>query len=543
MTLRIGVALLAACLAAGAAFAAPAEEEMAAAAAPGPLGAYDPPIEASIVAQVLVDQQFADGDSFENNPWTRSWLDELGIQVNPVWIARTDDQYDQKIAVTIASGELPDIMLLEQDKLVSLARAGKLAPLGALYEEYILPELREHLDWSPITLEAGSVDGELYALPDYNRQPFAKYLWIRNDWQDAVGLPDPKTMDDVIELARAFATQDPDGNGKDDTFGLPLDKDFKFLGEGFFAGYGAYPANFIADMWLERDGRLEFAGVQPEVRTALGKLREMSEEGLLDPEFVVKDRGAAYGDVAAGKYGLLYGERWNPAWPLRQFRENHPDEDWHWVDLPSEDGSVARSPSNLKPPTFFAVRADYPNPEAMIKLYNHTYVHGSTREADLNVYADNIAINHVRLFHNIRMFAGHDLAVRLNAALEDGDTSRLSEGPEMRTFNQVKGYADGETAVVDNWIGYRVNGPGGPMITVGELYDSDHFVYNQFYGPLGTAYIQRGATLNSMKEEIFAKIIIGEEPLEAFDTFVEDWYRLGGQDVTDEVNEWWQTTK
>ena len=155
-------------------------------------------------------------------------------------------------------------MLLEQDKLVSLARAGKLAPLGGLYEEYILPELREHLDWSPITMAAGAVDGELYALPDYNRQPFAKYLWIRDDWQQAVGLPDPRTMDDVIELARAFTTQDPDGNGKDDTFGLPLDKDFKFLGEGFFAGYGAYPANFIADMWLERNGRLEFAGVQPE---------------------------------------------------------------------------------------------------------------------------------------------------------------------------------------------------------------------------------------------------------------------------------------
>ena len=179
----------------------------------------------------------------------------------------------------------------------------------------------------------------------------------------------------------------------------------------------------------------------------------------------------------------------------------------------------------------------------MIKLYNHTYVHGSTRDADLNEYDEGIVINHVRLFHNIRMFAGHDLSVRINAALGDGDTSRLSEGREMKAFNEVKAYADGDTGVTQNWISYRINGPGSPMITVGELYDSDHFVYNRFYGPLGPAYIQRGATLNSMKEEVFAKIIIGEEALEAFDTFVEDWYRLGGQDVTDEVNEWWQTTK
>lgn len=149
----------------------------------------------------------------------------------------------------------------------------------------------------------------------------------------------------------------------------------------------------------------------------------------------------------------------------------------------------------------------------------------------------------MRLFHVLRMFAGHDLALRVNAALEDGDTSRLSEGNEMRTFNQVKGYADGQTDVVDNWIGYRINGPGSPMVTVGDLYQSDHFAYNRFYGPLGNTYIQRGATLNSMKEEVFAKIIIGEEPLEAFDAFVADWYRLGGREVTDEVNEWWQTTQ
>ena len=113
----------------------------------------------------------------------------------------------------------------------------------------------------------------------------------------------------------------------------------------------------------------------------------------------------------------------------------------------------------------------------------------------------------------------------------------------MKGFNEVKAYADGDTGVTQHWISYRVNGPGSPMVTVGELYDSDHFVYNQFYGPLGPAYIQRGATLNSMKEEVFAKIIIGEESWRRSHTFVEDWYRLGGQQVTDEVNEWWQTTR
>ena len=37
------------------------------------------------------------------------------------------------------------------------------------------------------------------------------------------------------------------------------------------------------------------------------------------------------------------------------------------------------------------------------------------------------------------------------------------------------------------------------------------------------------------EDEIFLKIIIGEAPLSAFDTFVEEWKAEGGDEITAEV--------
>ncbi|MDG0808862.1 hypothetical protein [Cohnella rhizosphaerae] len=39
-----------------------------------------------------------------------------------------------------------------------------------------------------------------------------------------LNLQAPKTMQDVLNISHAFATMDPDGNGKPDTIGLSLQK-------------------------------------------------------------------------------------------------------------------------------------------------------------------------------------------------------------------------------------------------------------------------------------------------------------------------------
>ncbi len=42
-------------------------------------------------------------------------------------------------------------------------------------------------------------------------------------------------------------------------------------------------------------------------------------------------------------------------------------------------------------------------------------------------------------------------------------------------------------------------------------------------------------SLEKKENDIFLKIIIGEEPIDAFDTFVEEWKAEGGDAITAEV--------
>ncbi|MMZ68503.1 hypothetical protein D1872_311980 [compost metagenome] len=49
--------------------------------------------------------------------------------------------------------------------------------------------------------------------------------------------------------------------------------------------------------------------------------------------------------------------------------------------------------------------------------------------------------------------------------------------------------------------------------------------------------IERQTLLDNLQHDYFVNIILGE-PIEQFDRFVEEWNRLGGADITAEVNQW-----
>lgn len=44
--------------------------------------------------------------------------------------------------------------------------------------------------------------------------------YIRKDWLDQLNLSMPKNYKEYIEVLRAFTNEDPDGNGKNDTYGI-----------------------------------------------------------------------------------------------------------------------------------------------------------------------------------------------------------------------------------------------------------------------------------------------------------------------------------
>ena len=69
-------------------------------------------------------------------------------------------------------------------------------------------------------------------------------LFIRKEWLDKLNLQMPKTLDDLLNVAKAFTFRDPDGDGKVDTYGFGAAFDAttysQGLGNDFAPIYGAF---------------------------------------------------------------------------------------------------------------------------------------------------------------------------------------------------------------------------------------------------------------------------------------------------------------
>ena len=46
--------------------------------------------------------------------------------------------------------------------------------------------------------------------------------------------------------------------------------------------------------------------------------------------------------------------------------------------------------------------------------------------------------------------------------------------------------------------------------------------------------------LEDLEIQTFTNIITGQSPVDEFDSFVEQWKALGGEEITGEINEWYQ---
>ncbi|GHA47452.1 sugar ABC transporter substrate-binding protein [Streptomyces spiroverticillatus] len=121
------------------------------------------------------------------------------------------DDFETKLQQRAAQKKLPDLVMNDVTQLGAMNSQG-------LLREIDLGRIKNSKDLIDRGLESGkSLDGKQYALP-YSAQ--ASALLIRKDWRAKLKLDTPKTWDDFAAMAKAFTTQDPDGDGKQNTSGL-----------------------------------------------------------------------------------------------------------------------------------------------------------------------------------------------------------------------------------------------------------------------------------------------------------------------------------
>lgn len=499
---------------------------------------YDPPIEMNSVISVDATVKFLNGNDIYNNVWTRAYNDLLGIKINYQWVV-DGSMYDQKLGLSVNSGEIPDMFHVTPAQLLMYQEADLLADLSSVYATEASANTTEILAEDPVALKAATINGKLWGIPLTDASvATASVLWVRQDWMDKLGIAAPASMQDVLAISKRFTGEDPDGNGVADTLGLCVEKGlFGAIAslQGFFNGYHAYPGT-----WYEREGKLVFGSVQPEMRAALEALQAMYKAGEIDREFGVKDINAVTETIAQGKCGMEFGVWWNPYHPLNLSQANNPDAFWSPFAIPSVDGTPAKSQYGSAVGSFLVVRKGYAHPEALIRMVNFWTDNIVRSESDpvRQFFLGNINAPDVVLYKytpvvlwepNGTIEAGR----KLRQALAKHDPSGLSLDAQWR-YRIIQAYF--EQGIKEAWVEVATNGPNGSTVIL-ERIAGDLGLLNRFYGPPTPTMAEKLPTLETMESERITKIIMGES-IDTFDKFVEDWYQLGGTKIVEEVNQW-----
>lgn len=233
--------------------------------------------------------------TIEDNMWTK-WVSENGpADVSFVAIPRWESQ--SKLNVLLASGSAPDLIFEFGTSIRNqLFDQKQLMPLDDLIEQHSV-EYKALMEKYPQLKQAGiKSDGKLYEVGRMNEVYPLVSLFIREDWLQNLGLEVPTTTDELLEVAKAFTEQDPDGNGVDDTYGVG---GFEF---GDNAGLWRYTFNAN---WVDLDASGELQVGPNRLKEQAEFERQLYEAGVVDRDFLSdKDGSRSKQEFLNGKIGI-----------------------------------------------------------------------------------------------------------------------------------------------------------------------------------------------------------------------------------------------
>ncbi len=186
-------------------------------------------------------------------------------------------EYDTKMTAMLATGEPLDIVYLLDSHFDALWDQHLFEPLtDRIMSSKVLsdPEIIPMSEWDRIRRD----DGDIYAV--FQKFEQGTLPIVRADWMEKLGFAPPETLDEYYELLKAFTFQDPDGNGKDDTYGLALGFTI-YESSGFFGAYG-----FMKGFAKDAAGNLYAPHATEEAIPVYEWLAKLYREGILEPNFV-----------------------------------------------------------------------------------------------------------------------------------------------------------------------------------------------------------------------------------------------------------------
>ncbi|GIP16365.1 lipoprotein LipO [Paenibacillus montaniterrae] len=440
---------------------------------------------------------------------------QTNTKIHIEWVPNSS--YSEKFNITLASNDLPTIMVADP-KNASFVNAAK---AGAFWE--VGPYLKDYKNLSqanPVILSNYAIDGKTYGV--YRARALGRNgINYRKDWLENVGLEPPKTIDDFYHMLKAFKENDPDQNGKDDTYGMVL---VKWTG-GWASGFDVIKLWFGSpNKWGLEDGKLVPEHETEGYLEALKFMRKLYEEKLINQDFAVYDSAKWIDPVVNNQAGVVVdvtdtagrieqkihaalAEK-NQANPDKQFVDN-------MIGVEGEHGLKALPTSGYA--NVLAIPKSAVKTEEELKRVLAFIDQTNEAEIQTLLYS---GIEGVHYTLDDKGF----IVPSSDAALIESEVSGLGQMltyiPETRTLKSQKS----QTAL---------------SIKTEQLQKEaeQYIVVNPAESLISKVYAQKGAQLDNIINDARINFIVGKSDEAALKAAFELWRKSGGDDYVKEMNE------
>lgn len=415
-------------------------------------------------------------------------------------------EYGEKFKVMAASGDLPDVYKTSGADYLNWSSEGAFEDLMGIWTKY--PNLSAALPLDQEAMKVLNPEGKLYGIPIISWIA-RDTVQIRKDWLDNLGIPVPTadefTIDKFYEIAKAFATQDPDQNGVNgDTIGMiPTPQVRNAFG--------------IANDWMEQDGKLIPRHTQvEEYKAFLAFMKKAYDEKVLDQDFVIR-KGNEVDEMRLGnKLGI--SSYMNSYHILQEdIKKANPDLNPEIVPMAPPVGPTGARGNNA--------------------------INTGEEKVVINSNADEEKID--RIMQIFDWWVTDEGTSIMKNGIEGIDYTKNADGkyqvteqwennhPRYLNSNLFK--RPGTDFILYLWSGQEDIDRHNAYSELAQKYAWKNAAYGFTY--YSEAYKDKWAALDAKFEEAVVRIIVGNKPIGDIEQASKDWLAGGGEQIIKEINE------
>jgi putative aldouronate transport system substrate-binding protein len=447
-------------------------------------------------------RSFQGGGWPDDNPMIKELNKKFNVDIKMQWVPAAN--YKEKLNVLAASNEFPDVFLTLNPEFNKWKKQGLFLDIQPLLSQY--PNLSKIPKEQLYSLNP---KGKLLGLPYYLTET-RDTLSVREDWLKKLGLSAPKTIDEFYEVAKAFATKDPDGNGQHDTVGFSFYYDqtnHSLIDVNFImAAFGLY------NQFGEENGKLvPYQKQVEEWKQFLTFMNKAYNEGVLDKDFAVNKIRSTVEKFEGNKVGFAYlnPNDWN----------NHIN-----AVKKLAPGAVV---ANMEPPK---------GPTGKTGTLNLPMLDKNVINAKIDPKKQK------RIMMIMDYFLSPEGSDFIKNGIEGVHYKKAADGK----FEKLEAADKDRQNLLNNWV-FRPFDPGIQMYKwedpayhkmIRDMFAANekHSWKNKAAGLDSETLTKSGANLNTKFLEVVSKIIMGREPVSAIEKACADWLAGGGEKITEELN-------